>query len=262
MADTNRRKTTRARPSRIPPDGAIRWLPSHLWLWGITAAVVTIDLWSKAWAFRTLGPTDAREHVFGLFTLRRSLNAGALFGLGQGYVLVFIAASVAALGFVLYMFTCSSRRQRAMHVGLAFILAGALGNLYDRITIQAQLVELNGGTRFVKEVVGDPRADPVQLRDWGTDDPPDAIPQNEIASIVTMGVVRDFIKFEPRLLGHEIWPWVFNVADLVLSLGVVILLVHFWTGRRRAPVAAPAVAEIADPAGRSSPDPRTVARSS
>lgn len=213
--------------------------------------VLAIDLWSKSWAFRNLGPDDVREHVFGLFTLRRSLNAGALFGLGQGYVLVFIAASVAALGFVLYMFACSSRRQHSLHVGLAFILAGALGNLHDRITIQAQLVDLKTeGTRFVKEVVGDPNADPVLLRDWGTDQPPDAIPRSEIASIVTMGVVRDFIKFEPRLFGYQVWPWVFNIADLVLSLGVAILLIHFWTGRSRAPAAAPAAAEMSeDPAG-------------
>jgi lipoprotein signal peptidase len=48
-------------------------------------------------------------------------------------------------------------------------------------------------------------------------------------------VVRDFIKFKPRIAGRDVWPWVFNVADVALSVGVGILLIHFWMERRRRP---------------------------
>jgi lipoprotein signal peptidase len=53
------------------------------------------------------------------------------------------------------------------------------------------------------------------------------------------GVVRDFIKMEPRIpLGGgrhlEVWPWVYNIADVLLVVGVAILLFNFWRERRAA----------------------------
>jgi lipoprotein signal peptidase len=46
------------------------------------------------------------------------------------------------------------------------------------------------------------------------------------------GVVRDFIKMEPRftIAGRtiEIWPWVFNIADMWLVVGVGLLMLNFW----------------------------------
>jgi len=45
------------------------------------------------------------------------------------------------------------------------------------------------------------------------------------------GVVRDFIKIEPKF-GIDLWPWVFNVADVLLVIGVGLLLWNFWWERR------------------------------
>jgi lipoprotein signal peptidase len=211
----------------------------------VTVAFLVIDLWSKAWAVRTLPvfEPDPARHLLGLITFRRSFNSGALFGLGEGMSSLFIAASVLALVFVLYLFACSGGRQRVMHVALGLILAGALGNLYDRAYCTAHLVTFAGSTPNgppvgTMEVIGPLNADPVRMRHWGTDEEPFERPQDEIASIVTQSVVRDFIRFEPAFRGRPIWPWVFNIADVALTVGVIILLVQFCFDRKKARVAA------------------------
>src|SRR5690606_17589022 len=60
-------------------------------------------------------------------------NHGAVFGLGQGQRLLFLVVSVAAVGFLSYLFASSGRR-RLMQVVLGMLLAGVLGNMYDRVS--------------------------------------------------------------------------------------------------------------------------------
>jgi hypothetical protein len=65
---------------------------------------------------------------------------------------------------------------------------------------------------------------------------PDTQPVSRIVKtndLVTrrQGVVRDFIKIEPKF-GFELWPWVFNIADVLLVIGVGLLLLNFWWERR------------------------------
>ncbi len=57
------------------------------------------------------------------------INTGALFGLGQNQNLFFILVSIV---FILYILSIFDREIR-LHVPFAFILAGALGNLLDRM---------------------------------------------------------------------------------------------------------------------------------
>jgi len=60
-------------------------------------------------------------------------NTGAVFGLGKGGRWVFITVTLAAVGVILFVLVRSRPEQRLLHVALAMILAGALGNLYDRV---------------------------------------------------------------------------------------------------------------------------------
>ena len=231
---SDRRTASSAGSFRLPTDSAIRFLKPHLLLWSLAVVVLAVDLWSKAWAMGTLPVVnpDPPTLLFGRISLQRSLNAGALFGLGQGMSALFIAASLLALLFVLYLFASSSRRQWVMHAALGFILAGALGNLYDRAWCTADVVTFRqSGAREIVTIVGDRTADPVLLRPWGTQADPVKTPQSEILSIRTQGVVRDFIRIEP-ILGIDIWRWVFNVADVALTIGVVALLLQFWWDHR------------------------------
>jgi len=52
--------------------------------------------------------------------------------------------------------------------------------------------------------------------------------------------VRDFIKISQKWFGgRDLWPWVFNVADMLLVGGVAVLAVRLLFERRSGP-AAPA----------------------
>ena len=228
--------TLRADPAKPEAAGTASGLPSaardfasHLRLWPVAAVGLALDLWSKQWAFTRLGPNEAWQIVPRLLSFRRTLNDGALFGLGKGLWLVFIVASVVAVGFVWYLFAHSTRDRRSLHVALALILAGALGNLYDRAFVMADIVQTGRG-RELGNVVGE-TDEFVLMAPWPDSSPVRRILKTSDLVIRRQGVVRDFIKIEPRF-GVDLWPWVFNVADVLLVIGVGLLLWNFWWERR------------------------------
>ncbi len=222
---------------------------AHLLFWIVAAVIVVVDLWSKHWAFQTLPPDAPREYISGFLELRRSLNDGAVFGSFTGYVSVFIVASFLALSFVLYMFIQSGSRQRMLHVALALILAGAIGNLYDRAFIKADVVSFPNDAShrsIIGMVLNGDDDTQVLVGEW-----PDGARVRSYArsdvSIRRQGVVRDFLKFTPtfpqgwgRLGGQDVWPWIFNIADAALVCGVTLLMLTSIFERRSAPSAVAA----------------------
>lgn len=135
-----------------------------------------------------------------LLELTLVLNPGAVFGMGAGKRWFFIAFTGIAVAFALWIFaTWTHARERWAHLALGLLLAGGLGNLYDRIVYAC---------------------------------------------------VRDFLHPLPGVVlpfgwswpwgGREVWPYVSNIADLWLIIGVVVLLVR----SLRAPTPVP-------PAGKS-----------
>jgi lipoprotein signal peptidase len=196
--------------------------------------MVWLDLWSKKWAFSSLPAHGARTWIPGLIEFRRSLNDGAVFGSFTGYVGLFVTASVLALIFVFYLFARSDRRQWLLHVCLALVLAGALGNLYDRAFVIADVVEVQHRGEelsIIGKIVSNPDDPEVQIGQWPDGDNVRGPYLRDEVKVRTQGVVRDFIKFTPhfpqsvpKLGGMEMWPWVFNVADASLVVGVIVLL--------------------------------------
>jgi signal peptidase II len=74
----------------------------------------------------------------GFFNITHIHNSGAIFGIlsGSGKLPVFLiltGTSLFALGFVVYYFVKTPAADRLTKISLALILAGALGNLTDRI---------------------------------------------------------------------------------------------------------------------------------
>jgi len=203
---------------------------------------LVLDLWSKHWAFSTLH--GRRVVIPHLLHFHRSLNPGALFGLGHGMTAVFIVASVLALVFVLYLFAHTPRTRWSLHVALGMILAGALGNLYDRtfVTADAVWVRSSPGWRgwLGDEVVMTGKLIGEDDRAWiftewpeGKSNTSRAIPKQKGWYVRPSTVVRDFIKIDTAWLGYQVWKWVFNVADALLVVGVGLLLIHFWADRRQ-----------------------------
>ncbi len=241
MAD-NLETFEKGQPESAGAVSARRDVGSHLRLWPVAVVTLAIDLWTKHWAFTRLDPDPAAGAwvvIPQVMSFRRSLNTGALFGLGKGLTPVFIAASLVALLFVLFLFIHSTRDRRSLHVALGLVLAGALGNLYDRAFMIADVVryQADGRTHVEACKVLDQREDAVVIGVWPDGgDRPRVIPSHYEPQITQQGVVRDFIKMEPRFRvgGYliEIWPWVFNIADVLLVVGVGLLLLNFWWDRK------------------------------
>ena len=74
------------------------------------------------------------------FTL--STNRGVVFGLDYAPRWLVNAMTVVAIVLVIVFFATSPRKVRSLHLGLGMVLAGAIGNLYDRLF---SVVTLPGG---------------------------------------------------------------------------------------------------------------------
>ncbi len=170
----------------------------------VALAVLAADLGLKAYAFHYVADTPvvldpdmpaSMEVPFhsptvlvpGVLHLRLTANTGAIFGMGKGSRWVFVAVSIIAVGFIGRIFWRSPAKAVMLQVALALILAGALGNLYDRIQFAA---------------------------------------------------VRDMLHLFPEMSlpfglawpggARGLYPWIFNLADVALLLGVLTVVWVTW----------------------------------
>ena len=179
-----------------------------LFLLVMLGAGLTADLTSKSWSFRNVAdvpvvleqsrlledpfynpiPRHESKSIlpWNLLHLQLVINRGAVFGLGSDKRIFFIVFTIVAILAGLFVFgRFTQHRHRLAHIALGLILAGGLGNLYDRIMY---------------------------------------------------GVVRDFLHMLPewnlpfswRWPGGapSVFPWVFNVADVLLLIGIGLLMIH------------------------------------
>ncbi len=205
----------------------------------IVLVTLGLDLWFKAWSFRNVAdqplilerdPDDgttlvqtrdgagklfvqprARENepasaipyhegkviVPGIFALRLTINTGAVFGLGKGKQWIFVVVSILAVFVISFVFHRSDAKAKWFHITLALILGGALGNMYDRAMF-------NG------------------VRDM---------------CLLFPGVKLPFGWHWPAFVGgsDEVYPWIFNVADAALVIGVISLFIISWRGDKPKP---------------------------
>ena len=107
---------------------AARWF-------GLAALVVILDLASKAAVLESFAPGESRA-VTGFFNLVLVFNKGAAFSFlatAQGWQTLFFAAIAVVASVVISFLILKNGHKKLFCAGLAFILGGALGNLYDRI---------------------------------------------------------------------------------------------------------------------------------
>lgn len=145
-------------------------------LGSILPLTLILDRLTKVWAEGVLS-TRSMELMGGLVPLTLAYNKGAAFGMsvGQDSRWLFIPVTVVALGLLAALFRQAESGDGLRLVSLALVMAGALGNLYDRV--------------FIRE-----------------------------------GVV-DFIG--PLDLGFWNFP-IFNVADISITCGAILLAISFW----------------------------------
>jgi len=215
-------------PSDVPPqDRAMRSWRAVCAFLILTVSALAADLLSKHYVFRELTPSDevlagriddmqiraqaddriarkldSREMLHHL-DLRRpvcpgldfvlSANKGAVFGMelhesGSVHRMIVSAATLIVTILMTWWFATSHRRAWWTHLSTALILAGALGNLYDRMASRIEL----------------PGMEPILYN------------------------VRDFLDCSsvPLPFGFS-YKWIFNVADVWLVVGVAMMMLHW-----------------------------------
>jgi signal peptidase II len=110
-------------------------------------------------------------------------NRGAVFGLGQGQRWLFVCVSVFAIVVLTSLFSRSAGRWFYQWL-LGMLLAGVLGNMYDRITLG-----------YVRDMI-------YALPDW----------KNPLRGVFPAW--------------QTVFPWIFNVADSLLCVGVFFMIVY------------------------------------
>ncbi|MFA9477307.1 signal peptidase II [Phycisphaerales bacterium AB-hyl4] len=122
---------------------------------------------------------DPVEVVPYILSLRLTANTGAVFGSMAGWRWVFVVITFIAVAVIFRVFWRSRADAWVFHLGLALILGGALGNLYDRLRYSA---------------------------------------------------VRDMLWLFPET---RLWPWLFNLADAALMVGVGLVILMMWLNEMR-----------------------------
>lgn len=91
------------------------------------------DIISKWFVFSYLAEFGRITIIPGFITIVLSINEGVVFGLFPGRNIIFIIFSSLAIVIIMGIYLLSGRRILATNLGLGLILAGAAGNLWDRI---------------------------------------------------------------------------------------------------------------------------------
>jgi signal peptidase II len=116
-------------------------VPVRLLAYGVAAAVFVLDRITKILIRQHVSAWDINTVIPGFFNIVHTENPGAAFSLLSGarpeWRLFFLVAlsttAIAILGVLLWRLQGRAAESAAMRMGLAMILGGALGNVYDRI---------------------------------------------------------------------------------------------------------------------------------
>lgn len=218
-------------PAVQKPDG---W--SYFRFFVVAIGGLTLDLMSKEWAFHTLKQASKpMVLIHNVLEFQTMLNKGALFGIGAGQTSLFLIASIIALLLVFWMLRQTPRNRWALQIALGGILAGALGNMYDRVFVRLDenpRPVAGRGWIFVQHLQETEHGHSYEEYPISTGG------FREITNDVPnpVGCVRDFIKIPTKWswFGRtgDLWPWVFNVADMLLVGGVGILAIYLWRDRK------------------------------
>jgi signal peptidase II len=117
------------------PDHAALAPGWYRWLW-ISVGVIALDQLTKHLILAAFRPGDERV-LLPVLSLVLAFNTGAAFSFLAGedgwQRWLFTAIALAACGFMLWMLRRGGSRW--LSAGLVLIVGGALGNLYDRLTL-------------------------------------------------------------------------------------------------------------------------------
>lgn len=159
------------------------------WMFVPFAVTVLVDQLTKWW-IRTTPEFHRFDVVEGWFQLYYTLNPGMALGLDWFPTpVVSTVAIVATIGIFTYVLANLSQATRSYVVCMGFVLGGAVGNIIDRLFLA--VIEGYGG--------------------------------------ILDGHVVDFLHFDLHISGTPVFPYIFNVADVAISVSIgFMILFHRW----------------------------------
>jgi len=110
----------------------------HILFLVVAGFVILLDQLTKAWIDATMHLHDAYPVIEGFFNIIYIRNPGAAFGFMAGASplfrsVFFLAVTLAAILLILHYLRQTGVRETSVVLSLALILAGAVGNLIDRV---------------------------------------------------------------------------------------------------------------------------------
>jgi signal peptidase II len=120
---------------------------SKLTIFGmIFPVVLVLDFVTKRWALEALADQRRIELFGGLLPLTLAFNKGAAFGLriGEDSRWLFVPITFVALGLMAALFRQAARDDVLRVSALSLVVAGAVGNLYDRLRWSRGVVDFIG----------------------------------------------------------------------------------------------------------------------
>ena len=166
---------------------------------GVAIIGIIVDLWTKALAVEHLKDAAPIRFIPYVVRFEYTENHGAVFGLGQGKQALFLAVSVLAIGYLVWLFATSGR-SRFFQVILGMLTAGVIGNMYDRLKFG-----------YVRDMIhGLPG---VHWPQW-----------------IIERLPQTWQPVHGRPM--EVFPWIFNVADSLLCVGVAGMVVYLFITER------------------------------
>ena len=100
----------------------------------IVSVVLPLDQLTKLIIVRNVSPYEPITVIEGFFKITHASNSGMAFGLLQDVPMIFfIALTLVALGLIVSFYRSIPDGDRFAATSLALILAGAIGNLIDRL---------------------------------------------------------------------------------------------------------------------------------
>lgn len=105
-------------------------------------AIVALDQLVKLWCVNVLEPIGKIPIIDGIFNLRFVENTGAAFSMLRGNTVFLIVVPILAAAFMVYLLLSKRINSKIGSWGITLILAGAVGNLIDRIFRGGAVVDL------------------------------------------------------------------------------------------------------------------------
>jgi len=100
------------------------------------ALLVALDQWTKLWAVQNLMGQPDIVLIKDVLVFQYLENTGAAFGLLKNQAWLFIFFTIVFLAFAIYLFKKMPKTKRflPLHIIIVVLLAGAIGNLIDRVS--------------------------------------------------------------------------------------------------------------------------------